>query len=112
MFIPRGNNELEAIRETIDLIDTQPADIKLLRQELEALKSSFYYFGTLSDMRRYLDREFEERFFSRTNKRFFGDMKYRWSKKYQRLTIEKSTSTAIYEPVMTSEGKVELRCVK
>jgi hypothetical protein len=111
MFIPRGDNEVQAIRETIDLIEGQPADIKLLRQELQALKHSFYYFSTISDLRRYLDSDFEASFFSRANKRFFGDSKYKWSKKYQRLTIEKSTGTAIYEPVMTSEGKIELRCV-
>lgn len=112
-FLVRGDNEINCIRETIDLISSSPADIKLLRQELDSMKAwRGKYFDTIADLRRHLDESFETSFFSRSNKRFFGDTKYKWSKKYQTLTIEREElDNAYYVPYMSEDGAIKLRSV-
>lgn len=70
-------------------------------------------FATLSQLRYMLNKEYKDCFFSRKNKRFFGDYKYKWSKKKQELTIlrrrDGKESSVVYEPYMTEDKQLELR---
>lgn len=107
--------KIKEIREKIELIQGNPADVKLLRQELNQLKDTAFYFRSVADLRRSLCQVFEENFFNRSARRFFGDTKYRWSSKEQTLTVETRkegvTRSVFYVPTVNESGEITLKCI-
>jgi hypothetical protein len=63
-----------------ELIKGKPLDVQLLKKEL---KENYYQqrLNSLSDLRRHLSDEFEENFFSRATRNFFGPHKIKFSKR-------------------------------
>lgn len=70
-------------------------------------------FKTLTELKCNMSREYEENFFSRKTRRFFGDKKHYWSKSRQVLVITREMcgklETVEYKPVFRENGEVELR---
>lgn len=70
---------------------------------------------TLSQLKAQLCHEFEARFFSRANRRFFGDIKHYWSKSSQTLQITRNRAGVIskvyYKPVLGDDQKLRLQLV-
>lgn len=65
---------------------------------------------TLADVRRLMDAEYEERFFGRATKRFFGTTKYKFSKRNMTVTCVNRHGDAVYSVVLVN-GRLELKHV-
>ena len=67
----------------------------------------------ITQLRKQLDPEFNKRFFSTNNRRFFGDTARKWDKKRQVLVITRvrdgQTTKVEYVPELDEDGELILR---
>lgn len=103
-----NKTEFNEFKELKHLINCKPVDIKLLKQEL----SNNYYNDALTSMaslRRHLSDDFEENFFGRSARRFFGTTKYKFSKKYLTVTCVNADNREVIYDIIWEGDNLSLR---
>lgn len=104
-----NENNWNEFKNLKHLIGCKPVDVKLLKEEL---KENYYQqrLNSLSDLRAHMDPDFEEKFFSRETRKFFGPHRIKFSKKDLMVYCEFSDRTSSYE-IIFNNGNLKLKHV-
>lgn len=98
-----NKDNFNKFKELKQLIDCNPSDKKLLKDEL---KENYYQnrLNSLSDLKCHMDQEFVDKFFGRKTMNFFGTRKVRFSKKDLTVTCFNEHTTAVYDVIWEDEN--------